>query len=62
MDGTQESMDAINEVLRTAAGVEPKFYVRIVTHAWKSGYKDLAIGFAEQGVRGLSQCLFRRVS
>ena len=62
MDGTQEFMDAILEVLRTAAEVEPKFYVRIVAHAWESGYKGRAIGFAEQGVRGLSRRLFRRVS
>lgn len=54
MDGTQGFMDAILEVLRTAAEVEPKFYVRIVAHAWESGYKELAIGFAEQGVRGSS--------
>ena len=61
MEGTQEFMNAIFEVLRTAAEVEPEFYVRIVAHACESGYKDLAIGFVEQGVRGPLECLFRQV-
>ena len=54
MDGTPEFMDAVLEALRTAAEVEPRFYIRVVAHAWESGYKDQALAFAEQGVRGQS--------